>query len=366
MSYTRLVLMTAETDAAAPWLIVDAAGMVVARGSLSGPAGPLPAKTTTILVIPGTEVTTRWITVRAASSAAAAAAAAMMLEDELAVPRERLQAAVGPARADGRRIACVIDRARLQAWLGAADRLGLSPDAVVPDHLMLPQPVPGEWLAAAIGGRWAVRGPERAFSAEPVLAAILAGGQVLEPVEDAGAVESLLAATAGAPLVNLLQADIAARNMPGAGRAWRGVAALAILVLVSPLILSGARIIHGDLMANRLEAQARAHAAAAMGSADGDPVAALRARAARAASGARFLSGSAAVFEAIARVPGAGLQALAYQPDGAMRMTLAHDNDSDIATLGQALKAAGYAVRDDGSSPAGGKIVSDLTLRPTP
>ncbi len=364
MSYARLVLMEASGEASPAWLVVDGASMVVMRGVLTSPAAPLPQQARTILVIPGAEVTTRLISVRAATPAAAAQAAAMMLEDDLAAPRESLHVVLGPARADGRRIACVIAKDRLQVWLDAAKTLGLTPDAVVPDHLMLPQPASGEWLAVRIGDRLAVRGPECAFTAEPELATILVGGEALEPVEDAGAVESLMASMAFVPAANLMQTSAGAQRRAAGG--WMGPAVLAALVLISPLILSGARLVRAQMAERGFDTAARAHAAAAVGSTPGDPVAALQARAGQAASGRRFLTASSALFDAVARVQGATLQAFAWQPDGTMRVTLIHDNETDAATLGQAMKAAGYAVREDGSSQAGGHIASDLTLRPAP
>ncbi|MEI7932114.1 MAG: type II secretion system protein GspL [Alphaproteobacteria bacterium] len=347
MSLTRLVILARAVDFPASVIVADGAGMVVTTGSLR-PGGPPPPRMRTILVIPGEEVLTRWIALTAASLDQARAAAAMMLQDDLAQPREALHFALGEPGPDGLRPVCVIARTALEARLVQARSLGFTPDVVVPDCLMLP-PAEGEDLIAALLGEvTAVRGRNVAFTAETALAEQLMAGREAERLDDGPRIAGLLAATA-AP-VNLLQGDFGRRSAKPGG--WRRAAVLAGLALASPLIIQAAHIARDDMAAERIE-----RATAAKGDTQRLVSVGESMR-----KGRDFNGAMSAVFKALERMPGAKLQSLSYRAEGTMRLTLVHDNYSDVATLAGALGPSGLALRDDGSTEAGGRISTDLTL----
>lgn len=354
MSLTRLVLLASRAQEPSPYLVVDGAGMIVTRGTLSGQGAPPPFKGSTLLVIPGMDVTTRWIKLKAASADQARAAAAMMLQDDLAQPREDLHFALGAAGPGGQRPVSVISKARLLELLDQARALGVVPDAVVPDHLMLAQPDGESLLAASLRRAVAVRGRDLAFTAEPDLVTHLANGRALEAIEDPARIESLFASVAAAAPVNLLLgAERAGARRLGS---WRRVTVLASLALASPLLIQAAYIARYDIAAGRVE-----RATAAKG--DTRQLVSIGASMRK---GRAFSEAMAIVFKALERLPGAKLQSLSYRSDGTMRATVVHDNYSDVATLAGALGASGLALREDGSSEAGGRISTDLTLTRAP
>jgi general secretion pathway protein L len=365
MSLTRLILLSASPDEPSPYLVVDPAGMVVTRGSLSAAAPAPPNDVRTVLIVPGQDVTARWLTLKAVSQTQAASAAAMMLADDLAAPRESLHVALAAPDADGERLVCIVGKARMQALMDQATALGAEPDVVLPDYLVLPEPE-GETLRSAdMGGAVAVRGKKLAFTAERDLVPYLAGDRPFEAVFDPSRMEAMLAETAAGPPINLRQGPFAVGSERAAGwREWRRAAALAGLVLISPLILWGAQIARESQAARAMENQARKTAAAIVGEVSGDPVLALRARASQSGAADRFLDSSAALFEGVARLEGASLQAFAYQADGSVRATLVHGNYTDVEGLTRNLELAGFSVREDAAVEAGGQITTDLTIAP--
>jgi len=356
MSLTRLVLLAPRAGEPSPYLVVDGAGMIVTRGTLGGQGASAPFKGTTLLVISGVDVTTHWIALKAASPGQARTAAAMMLQDELAQPREDLHFALGPVGAGGLRPVSIIAKARLAALLDQARALGVVPDAVVPDHLMLPAPEGDGLVAANLGEALAVRGRDLAFTVEPELAAQLITGLTLDVADESSRIESHFAASAasGAP-VNLLQGAFDKMGKTASG-SWRRAAVLAGLALVSPLLIRAAYIARDDMAVGRVE-----RATAARGD-----TRRLISMGASMQQGRDFSEAMAVVFKALERLPGAKLQSLSYRSGGAMRLTLTHDNYSDVATLAGALGPSGFALREDGSTEAGGRISTDLTLARAP
>jgi len=77
----------------------------------------------------------------------------------------------GEPENDGLRAVSVVDRALMHRFLDRATALGISPDIVVPDHLLLLPPDDGV-LAVGLGDIVSVRGERIAFSAETELASI--------------------------------------------------------------------------------------------------------------------------------------------------------------------------------------------------
>ena len=346
MSAARIFILASRT-----WLAVDAAGMIVARGEAAKASAAR-----TVLVIPGAEVTVRWVALKAAGIEQAAAAAALMLEDEVSAPRESLHFAAGETDAAGRRCVAIITRARMQALLDEARALGCAPAAVVPDCLMLPKPDAG-LIAAEIGGMVAVRGREIAFTAEPELAEHLAGGRTMEMA----AAEGLIAAgaAAGAP-VNLLQGAFGA-GAKTAGT-WRLAAVLAGLAILSPVVVEGAYAVRDRLEGDRIRRVANEQMQATAVRLGVPPKTAFL-LAGSIGAGERFTKVMAGIFSAAEGMPGARLQTVTYDHrSGAIGVEFTHENYSDTAAFSSALKARGFGVREDGSTEAGGVISTGLML----
>src|SRR5262245_32608191 len=111
---TRLVFLSATSEQPSSYLMVDGTGAIVARGVIA-PNGPSPSfKVRTILVVPGTDVVTRWLELEDGPQARVAEAAAVLLRDQISASRDDIHIALGEAKDDGLRLVSVIDRALMQ------------------------------------------------------------------------------------------------------------------------------------------------------------------------------------------------------------------------------------------------------------
>lgn len=307
-----------------------------------------------ILVVPGEDVLVRWLALPARRDAQAASAAAFMLEEELAAPRDRLHVALGASEADGLRLVVVVDRERMQSWLGAAAAAGLAPDLVIPDCLLLPEPEDETAIAAAVAGAVAVRARRLALTCEPDLLPLVMAERAYLSVDNADA-RSLFAAGAAAPMINLRQGAYAPVRGSSGGRVLAPAllaAVLALLVLAVPAI----RGVRYELAARKAD-----QAVEALGG-----QAALRDRLMRIQARERFAGSAAAVFAAVERVEGMELQSLLYGEDGAFRISALHTNYSDVELLRTGLARAGFAVQETNTTPEDGRVLSDLILRRVP
>lgn len=358
----RLVFLPRGDEPARWWLL--AGGAVAERGLWrQGAADPRPGMRT-IVVVPGEAAACRWLALPAGSDAQVASAAGFLLEDELAQPRERLHIALGPAGADGVRMVVIVDRERMRAWLSAVDEYGLSPSAVTPDHLLLPEPGGEETLAVALGERYAVRGTRLSLTCEPDLMPLVLGDRPCVRVDEPGAAERLMAGGAGGVLLDLRQGAFAPARA-GAGRTRRVAAVLGALLLLSIPALPALKAVRYDMAAAQAERDAAALAGPARPGEPADPVARLSMRLQRARTAAALPSAAAAVFTAVEGIEGMELQSLLYR-DGVFHLTAAHTNYSDIQVLRSALEASGLSVHESSAATAEDRIVSDLVLRPSP
>ncbi len=366
MSDTRIVFLTPHGDSASPYIRVDEDGEIVARGRLvRGDEAP-PMRT--ILVVPGEAVLARWVALPNCTPAQAVAAAAHLLKDEIAAPRDSAHIAVGPSEENGFRLVCAIARSDMQAFLARGRALGLSPEFVVPDHLMLPTSDSETILATLRGGMVVARGRQLAFSLEPDLAWLLIGKRAMQPVEKAGDVESLFAANAAAPWINLLQGEFAGRDgQRSIVGEFRRAAVLAAAVLLSPLILWGAEITHSEIAANALETRSEVLARGLPGAGDStDPVLYVKGRLADLRESDRFLGATAILFDAVQRINGAELESLSYLNEGVIRATLITAEPSDLSGLRENLAQAHIALEQDAPSRRAGRSVTTITIKPSP
>lgn len=362
MSRIRLILIPPSAALPASCLTLDAQGSVLTRGVVElGGAAPEPMRT--VAVVPGADVLVRWLDLPSGSPAQVAAAALHGLRDDLAAPAERLSAALGPVPAPGgRRLVAVVGRSLLQAWGDYLSSLGLRPDVVIPDSLILPEPAEeGALTGAVFGADLALRGRELALSVQPDLAEAVAAGRALARIERAEEVERLLAAAALNPPINLLAG--AGRWVEADGRGWKRAAALAAALVVSPLILTLAAAGHDEWRAR--DAAHRAEAAARRAFPDlapgEDAVAEATRRLTTAPPPGGPTAAAAALFAAVESVEGAELDSLTADQDG-VRATVTYAAYQDLDALQRAMAEHGMSLTDESTVDDQGKVVSEVRV----
>jgi general secretion pathway protein L len=348
-------------------MIVDVSGAVVARGEapigVARPSEPLRE----ILVVPGVEVSARWVHLPTRSQAQAMAAARLHLADQLALAEEDVHLAVGPLEDDGHRLVVVMARRLLQGWLADAALHGVFPDVVLPDHLMLPPPDEERLIGAFLGGLLAVRGRRTALTMEPDLASLVLQGRDVEMIEGPQAVEGALATSAADPAINLLQGEFDPRresrlDWPNLKRASMLAGALALSIP----ILFGAQILRDHMAAVSLERQAARAAAAVLPKSQVivDPAAETRTRLheLQLAAGGGPAALIATLFTALESIGDSQLEGLVLSPDGSVRARISYGQISDVELFREAMGSAGVVAREEATQEEGARIVSDVIL----
>ena len=164
---TRLILLAADARPSAQELRLDAAGHVAARRSLPADAAAPSAaaaadaatRPRTIVVVPGQDLRVAWLELADGTPLQVLAAARRVLEEQVAAGAETVHVAVGEGAAGAPRPVAVVDRQRMRAWLDACAALGVVPDALVPDCLMLAEPAEAGIEVFDRDQAWVVRGP---------------------------------------------------------------------------------------------------------------------------------------------------------------------------------------------------------------
>jgi general secretion pathway protein L len=257
----------------------------------------------------------------------------------------------------------------MRGWMDLARTYGLEPELVVPDHLLLPEPETAGTLALRLGDVVVVRGPRLAFACEPDLAPAL-----LDPmpeIAEGEAAERRLAAGVSRPALDLRQGGFAPVDTARPGRReLLRAAALAGLLVLSPLAIDATRAVRLNLAADRMEADAAGQVAAILpkGASVSDPAAQAEAALARAqlAAGGGPAGLSARLFAAISEIDQAQAESLIVSPDGALRATISHTNYSDVDQLRGALARSGVALREEATREDGDRIVTDVILGARP
>jgi len=366
MIKTRLILLPDDADAPAPTVTFDEAGRLVARAALRPDEPNLPDMAHDVVVVPGVETASHWLALPMRGLRQARGAAAVLLEDSLATPVEGMHLALGDVEADGSRLVVAVSDALMRGWLEQAARLGVRPDVVTPAYALLPEPEDASLIVAAVlPSELAVRGQGFAAAVEPELLEAVAGGRRIRPVEDAAERDLILARGAAAPAVNLLQGayDPAANQSAGAGD-FRLVAALAAVLVVSPLVLWGAQIARDRGAAASLdrksEALAERFAPGTLASAP--PVERLNSRLRQLEGGEAFVRSVAVLFGVVEQTPGAQIANLFYGGYGQVRATIAHANYSDADAMKAQAARFGYALTEDAASTENGRVMTDVVL----
>jgi general secretion pathway protein L len=323
-------------------------GAVVASGA-GWPAAGDPV----VVAVPGEAVALHWLDLPELAPAQAAAAARMMLGDRLGEADPHVAVAPG----GGLRAVAVVARAAMAAWLAECAAAGITPAAMVPEQVLLPEPARG-WSVLAEAGRTIARSRDAALAAEPDLAALIIGDAPTEP------------AAIGLPdplPLNLLVGDFApqTRWQPPPGL-WRRLGLLA--AALAGLWLAGdvAGLLRARAAAASADAQTLAAAAPMLpaASADAESAAAQLQALARARGADGGLAALAApLADAIAARPaGAGLASLAYTPAGGLVAGVA-GGEGEARALADALNAAGLNARAGLTRATADGSITDVTVQ---
>jgi general secretion pathway protein L len=362
MSLTRLILIPALGSEPAPFLVIDAGGTVVDRGRMPLDAVERPSAMRTVAVVPGTDVLVRWLDLPPGGGAQVRTAALWALRDSLAAPADRLVLTLGPPVPVGEpRLVLVVSQALLAAWTDYLDALGVQADVMVPDMMTLPVPAADDAVTTvAFGPGLALRGQGLALSVQPDLLDLVRGDRRVVAIEDGREIERLLVAATLDPPVNLLSGLDRGGDRVG----WRRAAALAAVLLLSPLILTLASAARDDLAAHRIAAGTQDLIRTRLPdmAAAADPVAEIDRRLAVAAPPGGVTAAAAALFTAVEGVEGAELDSFIADPETGVRATVTYPAYQDLATLKAALAAAGMRLEDTSTVEDGGHVVSEIII----
>ncbi|KLD70290.1 type II secretion system protein GspL [Xanthomonas pisi] len=356
-----LLLLPADATTQPTTVRVDAHGHVLAQDALNARLAPT---TQTVLVVPGVDVHLRWMALPGRSIAQSLAAARLQLAEHLAGDAQALHVVIADqAESDGMRLVAAVDGSVMRQWLDRAAALGVVPDAVVPDCLLLADAPPDQpptllhW-----DGRWLLRGTRIACSLEPQLAQVLVASlpiaTALPPEPDPLHAIAQFARHAATAPINLRQQGFAASTPQRAGLRPRTLAWLLALLVLSPALVMVAQSLRYDIGAQLLQRRS----AQLMGT-HGIAPGADKTRQAGAAQNA-FATQLAAVFAAVQAVPGAELDALAYQPQGPLRVTLLHSDAAQLEHFTAQLGRAGWQLRAGAGQPRDDRLATSLELEP--
>jgi len=319
---------------------------------------------TVILVVPGSDVALHWAELPAELAPAQAMAAARIMASEVsAEPPEATHIAIGCADDDGQRCLAIVARAKMEIWLAEAATLGIDPDGIIPEPLLLTPPETGVRIFRR-AGMDVVRGRTRAFAADPEIAALLIGEEASESVsvED---FERDLGDVLADPQLNLRQGDYAKR------RQWkldksdiRRVALLAATILLVTLLIQVTMIARYSFAADAVEREAvdRARDAIPGNVEIVDPEGQLRERLAELGGGPGYGEQANAAFAAIRDTAGIELQAMIYDASNSLQLTAAAPGQAELEALQQRMIAAGLIVTPGTVRDAGGLQIAEFTV----
>lgn len=355
---STLLFLPAHTDDDWRWLRVEG-DAVVARGE-GVPEGDLGA---VLAVAPADAVTLHWAALPARSPAQAAAAARILVTEASATSVDRLHVAVGDDAQDERPIG-VVSSDRMRAWLASLAAIGIDPTIVLPAPLLLPRPEAG-YVRADLGGQSVVRGTTSGFADEARLTALITGDHAPETL-GREALEVAIAAAVGHPALNLRQGAFARRKRRAIDWALiRRTAILGGLALLATLAIDLVRITKYSIAADAAETRVAALAREGLprGADQGDADRLLAERLSRLRGpGAGFSATAAAVTSAVRGVVGTEIVALAFEPNGDLRATVAAEGEAQANQLVARLREAGFVVTSSAFEANGERLRGDVTV----
>jgi general secretion pathway protein L len=349
----------------------------------------------TWVVVPGTQVLARTITVPPQADTHLRKAVSYMLEDDLAVDSAEMHFALGSESTDEHRLVAAVSHAMMKTWIARLSALELKANILVPDFLAVPV-VRGEAVIIDRGDVVTVRVGEIGYTIEPSAfewlldtfknvrairlltntSDLLSGPlQVFRDLvtsealsDDKLLAESYLALSGGGQ-INLLQGSYAPRRNWGAiGREWRRAAVLvgAVLLLgLGLLIVDSVRLSrHADMATARAEAvfrQALPDIKQVV-----NPRVQMRTRLSdiktRVSTG--FLRSSDIIFRVVSGVDGAEIQTLRFDAKrGEAAVTLSMPSYDAIERVKAGVKLSGGTVNEGGARQDGDRIIADITVR---
>ncbi|MEM8695335.1 MAG: type II secretion system protein GspL [Pseudomonadota bacterium] len=349
------------------WMrVVDDGGIVrdVGYDSLPQPDPDADDPDVVLLVVPGNDVALHWAEMPAALSTAQAMAAGRIMAGEVsAEPLDGLHVATGQADGADERWLALVTRIQMTDWLAQAAALGLDPDIVIPEPLLLAPPKSGVRTFRR-AGMDIVRGPTRAFAAEPELAAMLIAEEPIEPLTVEHFDREIADVLADVPL-NLRQGDFAKR------RRWKidaryakRMALLAATILLVTLLIQLTMIARYSFAADALERQAVERARDAIpGSIDVvDPEGQLRDRLYGLGGGPGYGELASAAFAAARDTAGVELQAMIYDTNNTLQLIAAAPGEPELAALQQRMIASGLMVTPGAVRDGGGRRIGEFTV----
>jgi len=362
----RLLLFLAPkaggAGGASGWLLLRE-GVAAARGE---GLAELPLVRSSVLVVPGEDVTLQWLDLPLGlAPAQAQAAARLMAAEASAQPLSDMHVVAGREGEPGAlRPVALAPVASMESWLATAAATGLEPDLIIPDTALLP--VPGDGYTRLDRGGIALwRGREAAFAAEPELAELLVGDAPVAEI-DSAAFEAHLLAALDRPLVNLRQGLFARRRALRVEVVRvRRLGWLALALAAVTLALQVAQITVYTFAADRVEEETRRIAATALsrspgaaGAGDlGRRLAELR------GGGVGFGAIAGATFAAVQAVPNVELASLTFGVDGTLRISVRGDSPATLDGFAQRIEAAGFAVDRTAPTSAGGRQAQEMVVR---
>lgn len=359
---TRLVFIPVSADLPAAVAIVGADGAVAAQPALTldnaADLGPM----RTLAIAPGADVLVRRLVLPVGSAAQVRAAALWSLRADLAAPADRLSVALGPAAKAGEpRTVAVVGAALVQAWSDYLASLGVRPEAIVPDNLILPAPHETNTVSRRdLGADVVLRGADLAVTTQIDLADIMIAGRTVDFVDDVRWARAL-AATALAPPLDL-RAGPSRASSPDR-KAWRLPIGLAAALLVSPLLLTIAGGLRDTALANGArDRTATMIATSAPELAEAENPAAEVRRRAEVALPRGVGQAAAALFASVEGVDGAEIDALSFEPSRGLSATISYPAFQDLDALRGAMAAAGYGLIDESTVEDNGRIVSGVLI----
>ncbi len=403
MSETLVIRLRAAEGAQASWLIVDA------NGARSGPVqtGPLAdalglaQQRTTVLLLPGSEVTLAEPELPLRGGARLAQAVPFALEEQLASDVEGLHFAIGdkPTGAAATPVA-VVSRHLMDRWLEACEAAGIQPDAAYADTAVVP-PTPGGSTILFDGETLHVRREGDvpfALDANPLADALaLAVDRAGHPAghiaffaapadyeqhretiealrERASTLQVKLLPDGSLPLlagqcvngtaVNLLQGPYAARSSLAVGfRRWRLPAALAAATALVFVVVQGLSMWQLSGAEKKLDAQiAQLFAQALPGQKAVNPRAQMEGLLGGGGGNSALLPTLSALSRALAGTPQARVESISCRGDSVDLRLMAPSVES-LDGLKQAMSVGGLSAELQSATPRGEMVEGRLVVK---
>lgn len=362
----RAVLLPRRTNQAAEYLLIDDDARIVERGTLAPDVEARSSGLETVVIVPGEAVLSRWLELPTRTEAQARAAAVLLIRDAVADESASGHVALGRRGEDDARLVAVVNPEILRGWLAQCTALGFTPSALVPDHLVTPEPPAGRAFAVRYGDQLAVRAERLAMTCEADLAPMILGERAITEIGAQERIEEAFAHAALSPPVNLLQGAFAVRGERSSeGLAIGPLLLAASLVAAALLSVPAAELIRKSRLAGQIEQRLEQEVVRiAPDAAGADPTATLRLlQAETGAASGTFGTATAGLFIALERTPTVRLNSLLYEAETGFRLNVSTPDYAAIEALGAALAAAGLVMEEGAAVQEAGGLVTDLTVR---